>query len=419
MPNSIAADNQKFNLARLFKDLGVVPTLLLSAVFCWIVVVGALQLDPPNSEAFALFDVYFMITTTLVLFQRRLDRTSLMIVSVCAIYLLVDALAFQFLERDTSIGFDSKGALYDFIYSDKYIAYIIMIGVFCRKRLFGPQFFTTLIYMLLVAMSCKYGILRLLSINDRPKLVVENNYEVVWLQIIFVIYSANKSRTTGRVPTAIFAWLCVIVALSGSRSATLAMLPIAAFLFIRANLYGLFACLIALPAGCVLAFNLILSRGDDVSKIDRVKFFDVFWNELSRFEWYNFIIGLKPLTPLTSAACRQLIYYASLFSSQENGRCYSLILHSFFMRAFFDHGALGVIVPFIFIYALLRRCNFSNREASCLVALGAICGLSVSGIGTSFVAFPLALAMGWRAPSVVLAADRSDAILDPQSSSSY
>ncbi len=61
---------------------------------------------------------------------------------------------------------------------------------------------------------------------------------------------------------------------------------------------------------------------------------------------------VQSTTPLLPASCADLSYYQTLFSYAGDGRCYSVILHSFIMRVIYDHGIIGFafLIFCLFIY---------------------------------------------------------------------
>lgn len=97
------------------------------------------------------------------------------------------------------------------------------------------------------------------------------------------------------------------------------------------------------------------------------------------------VFGTTPLTPLESYTCAGLNYYKSLFSTAGDGRCYAIIFHSFFMRAFFDHGALGIFWAYYLTWKCLAISGYTRREILVILSFPTFSALSVSSFGTAFV----------------------------------
>ena len=128
----------------------------------------------------------------------------------------------------------------------------------------------------------------------------------------------------------------------------------------------------------------------------------VFVDEVRYWPAWKFLFGSMPLTPLSSASCSSLAYYHDLFSFSGDGRCYSVILHSYFLRVIFDHGIIGLAFLLLFMMISLRKSGYAKNEV--FVFLGIICSsaLSVSAMNSVFVSLAIALALGLRGPAAVV-----------------
>lgn len=366
---------------------------LLWAAFAAILLFGLAPTPFGNTTAFRIFDGLFIFATLLMILRGGHNRVGLTISFICIVYLILDAVIFFTGGLQDPINF-SIPKLSDLIYADKFIVYFVMMSFFIGKRVFSKAFFKNLLLLMLSVFCVKYTYIKLISISERPRVFVENNYELVWLSIVFLLYSFFEIRDGRKVPMLLFAALVFVFSLSGSRSGTLCLIPIAVFLYARVNLAGLVGMMMGVPAAIYVVLDVFATRTISIDRVDRFRFFTSFLEEVKLFDWWNYIVGVKPISPLHNFTCIKLNYYSELFSSQGGGLCYSPILHSFFLRSIIDHGILGVIVPFYFIFLMLRVAKFDYREAFSLIAIVFICSLAVSGIGTSFVAFPLSLALG-------------------------
>lgn len=374
--------------------------LALCGIFAAWIAFGLLPLSNTNDVAFVMMDAIFLTTSLLVAVVNPLARPHAYYVSAVALgYVLIDFGILWISTSGSSQGFPS-GLFKDFLYSDKYFIYLAILGIFASSRTIEAKTIKFLLIAFLSGCLIKYGYSQLLRIDDRPKLLLENNYEQMMLLTLFAIHTAIERWYGRRPPHYFVALLVIVVALSGSRSALIALLPILVHLYAKPTIAHILLLLMIVPIVSVLVLVIFEMRVGASGHIDRVAFFEVFTDEVRRFDIWNYIIGMKPLSPLSSQSCHQLSYYQSLFSAQDNGLCYAPVLHSYMLRSFHDHGILGALLPFSAIFFFLGTRNYTKTEKLVILSIGFLCGFSVSGIGANFVAFPLALACGLRRPLV-------------------
>ncbi|WP_216073902.1 hypothetical protein, partial [Acinetobacter baumannii] len=92
-----------------------------------------------------------------------------------------------------------------------------------------------------------------------------------------------------------------------------------------------------------------------------------------------------PITALSPESCRSLSFYDVLFSYSGNGSCYSVILHSYFFRVIFDHGAFGLVLLFSFLAVALRKYGYSKMDVGVVIGILSASALSVSAMNSVFV----------------------------------
>jgi hypothetical protein len=136
------------------------------------------------------------------------------------------------------------------------------------------------------------------------------------------------------------------------------------------------------------------AAADGPGELDRLVFFHTFLFEVRDWPFWEFLTGSFPLTPLSPGSCGSLAFYTPLFSQTDAGVCYSVILHSFFLRGLFDHGVLGIVLIYTLVWRGLRRSGVGLRDTIGLLALFTVSGFSVSAFNNVFVAIVLAVAMG-------------------------
>lgn len=286
----------------------------------------------------------------------------------------------------------SEASVTDFLQAYKAFFYLVALGFLVGKRVFdGPRLarFSTL---LIAAFAVKYGYSVALGLADRPGVYIENNFELIMLMGLFYL----AWPWLGPRRNLLFLVLAGIVLVSGSRSAALGLICIYLPLFVRTSnrAWPLHVGGAAVVGYAVYWLFSSRAEQDAGAPLDRLVFFDVFRYEVRDWPLWEFFTGAFPLTPLSPGSCGSLRFYEALFSQTDPGVCYSVILHSYFLRAAFDHGILGLGLLYGLIWLGLRRSRVPVRDALALLALISVSGLSVSAFNNVFVAITLAVAMG-------------------------
>jgi hypothetical protein len=132
---------------------------------------------------------------------------------------------------------------------------------------------------------------------------------------------------------------------------------------------------------------------DQVNRIDRVQFFQVFLQETESWGISRWLFGTFPVTPLSEDGCARLAGWDSLYSSLGDGSCYSVIFHAFAMRVVFDAGLLGLLLAFGLTLYVLRKAKVSWLLSLVVVGIAGANSLSVSGLNNPFVALVVILAI--------------------------
>lgn len=373
--------------------------LLLCLIFGGWILFRLIPNDGTNATAFLAMDIIFLSTSVLVTLLRPFARPSAYTISaVIFAYVALDLLVLYVFTMNNAGRF-TGGLFTDFLYSDKYFLYVMLLGIFASSRVVEGRTVKVLLMMFLAGCFIKYGYSRILYSGERPRLLLENNYELMMVLILFVMYTAVERWHSRRPSHYLVALLGFIVVLSGSRSALVAFVPVLVLLYAKPTARHFVLLLVMIPPAFYVVVTVFQSRIGASGRIDRLQFLGIFLDELDDFRFWNYLIGLKPLSPLNPQSCQQVAYYKSLFSAQENGECYAPVLHSYVLRALHDHGVIGTVLPFVAVAMFLRGRQFSVGERACLIGIALLCGFSVAGIGANFVAFPLALACALHRPS--------------------
>jgi hypothetical protein len=287
--------------------------------------------------------------------------------------------------------YGSAGAL-DFLQAYKSFYYVVLLAFLVGKRRFDGFRLARLASFLVTVFLAKYAYSVVLGLDQRPGVYLENNFELVLL--IGLCYLAWPYL--GRRRHLVFAGLAATVLLSGSRSAALGLLCIYAFLYLRRSTrsWPLHMAGLGGVGWAVVALFGERAAEQGTAQLDRLQFLDVFLYEVRDWPVWEFVTGSLPLTPLSPGSCGSLAYWSVLFSKSDPGTCYSVILHSFFLRAVFDHGVLGLVLLYALVWIGLRRSRVPVRDTVALLSLITISGFSVSAFNNVFTAIVLGVAMG-------------------------
>jgi len=327
----------------------------------------------------ASFELLFVLTSLLMLWRYGARKDSLLAYQVFwASYLGIGFLL--------SVWIRGVNAL-DFAQAYKFVWYLALLPPFAwANGAMRPADFRRLLNAALTMFLLVYTIKRLAGI-DRPTLIGENNFELVFLALIY--YSAHVAGC--KLSAIQTLALLVVVVLSGSRSAAIAIaLAIAlTYDFKTRNPAKLIGGLIAGALGFALAVLIFESRSHGgIESIDRFRFLMMFSESVSGWGVFDYLLGADRLTQLPPHVCSSLSYYASLFSYEDNGTCYSVILHSFNLRIIHDHGILIAILASLYLLRLTRTATLVQRL--CLLGIIFINGLSVSALNNVYVALGIA-----------------------------
>ncbi len=273
----------------------------------------------------------------------------------------------------------------DFLLSYKAFVYFLIIFFSLNKEMGTKKGFLYFYYMLLAFFFLKYTLSVGLSLNIRPVVYRENNFELLFVVLLFYL----RHILVGRVKGVEWFIMTAILLLSLSRSAIpLYLIVTCAIIFERLSIKKI---IIFMPFIFVLVFSFILillnRPGGGLENIDRLVFLQVYMSEIQNMSLMNFLFGVERISPLSPESCQRLGFYKELFSYNNDGTCYSVILHSFVLRALYDHGFIMFIIILYVTYYLLRRARYSFRESFVVVLVVCLNGLSVSSFNSYF--FPL------------------------------
>lgn len=279
----------------------------------------------------------------------------------------------------------------DFLLSYKAFLYAALLSLFINKNYFSPSFALRIFDFLLAVFLIKYTSEHLIGNTIRPTVFVENNFELMMLLMMLIW----RTHLTNRIDLLRLFILSIIIILSGSRSAALALLAVTLILNLKSlSLFRAFTSILALAVISPFVYLIFAQRGGgtiDLESIDRFNFLMVFLSETKEWPAWMFLTGTERISPLSTHACSELSYYVNLFSYSGDGSCYSVIFHSYILRVTYDHGIIIFLLMITFVYYATRKSRYTRIHSAAIISLILINGLSVSSFNSVFYALTLAM----------------------------
>jgi len=336
------------------------------------------------------FDI-LIVLSVFIYKPKFADQTSLLLFIVFFSYFVISFLIATVFQGNH---------LLDFLLAYKAIFYFTILFYFERKRIGGRQRFYQLYKWLVIFFFIKYVSSVLLSLNDRPLLFRENNFELMLLGLMFYLKFILFEKIKG--------WelltIIVIFLISGSKSAIPILFLVLASVYLKGLTWKkiLSFSVICMVFVAVFASLLISKYGlTGLGGIDRIAFFRVFLLEMMNSSNLEILFGHMRISALLETSCNALYFYPGLFSFKNDGSCYSLILHSFLLRSIFDHGVVGTLIIFYSCYFLLSRAGYSNRVSYTFLGVMFLNSLSVSGFNSVFFALSMLFYIGFSPYKII------------------
>ncbi len=283
-----------------------------------------------------------------------------------------------------------KANFLDFLLIYKSFIYLFFLTFLANKKLMTYSVSSRFTIIIFSIFFLKYLVTIALRISDRPIVFMENNFELMFLYALYLIrYSVNKEKYL------FFLGLVgVITLLSLSRASLLMYCVLVVFViydsFKKTRVFIIPVAAVILGALIIYIFS---QRSQSLEDIDRYRFMLVWWSNVQHWGVFDWLLGSERVTPLSVESCRYMSYFKNLFSYAGDGRCYSVILHSFIFRVIYDHGLLGLIGIIWATYLLLVKSKLRKDVSLVFIAVVFINGLSVSSFNNLFYAISMVFLM--------------------------
>ena len=275
----------------------------------------------------------------------------------------------------------------------KWLLYLTVMFFFVGRMWSNSKLVTSLVRLLVIGMLVKYAAIKLLEGSEaRPQVLTENNYEIALVSGLIVVFYDKF----GKARFLYYASYAITVAMSGSRSGTVAMAVVTIYLLWKFPFKEALTRYLAL-IGMTIPFLIVLStfesRIRNGADVDRLNFLGQFFYNTSNWDLWNWLLGTEPISLLAPETCSALSYYSELLTSDGSGNCYSVILHMFVVRAVFDTGFTGLALVFVALWVALQSGQVDKPLSFVLIVLGSVNSLSVSGFNNIYVMLPFAFAL--------------------------
>ncbi len=283
----------------------------------------------------------------------------------------------------------------DFLLAYKIFIYLPLLAFLTNERFFSRSSVEKLFILLLITFFVKYSSDQVFSISSRPVVFRENNYELMFLAVMFYLYTFFTPNR--KPPILVLLLVLAIFFLSGSRSALAILMAIIVLIYFKdiksySIIPAIFIFLISLVTFLLVFFDRMDERG--VESIDRLRFFLVFVSETNSWSFINYLIGAERISALSEYGCHSLKDYPDLFSFKEDGSCYSVIFHSYILRVIYDHGIIGFLFILFAVYKLLSLKGYPKKFIFATVIVFLLNALSVSSFNSVFFALSMVVLLG-------------------------
>jgi len=317
----------------------------------------------------------YMTILLIIMFSLSLNKINKNIIIELYFILLYVFYALFYLIFDESINYK------DFIIVFLPFFYSIILSFFAGKSFLSIQRYKKIFFYISAAFLIRYLVLVLFNITSRPTLFLENNFEIMFLILIYIGYCHIENNV--KLKKIYTVLILTIVLLSGSRSGIVSFLVVILVLNIRFkfNIRDISLIFIIFLL-FVLFISVFLFRTDGgLNSIDRVQFLFYFLNEINDWSFWQYLFGNPIITPLSYNTVSHFSYFHNLMSYKHDGTAYSILFHAFDLRVIFDHGIIGLFFIFYFINKILIISRYNLRERISILSLFFLNGLSVSSFG--------------------------------------
>ena len=191
----------------------------LNFLYYTLIIVGVIGVFSPTFSTYIrynilptvpVFEILFFFSTFACISGGVINKRSLNFLLITCSYILVSILFACVI---------NKVHVLDFLLAYKAFIYVPMLCLAVNKRKIGKKFISSLLNILLILFFIKYSYSVFLGVDSRPGLYHENNYELIFLLLIYYLNFIFNKEQFKIFP---FIFIFIIILLSGSRSSFLA-----------------------------------------------------------------------------------------------------------------------------------------------------------------------------------------------------
>lgn len=285
--------------------------------------------------------------------------------------------------------------LFESVRAYKWAFFLIGLIISLRKNRLSPRVSETCFRLLLATMFITYALqVAINGLDSRPYLMIENNYECALL-IGFFIIQLNQQKLISKTRYLIEHSLVIsIILMSQSRSSLLSLIAVLMIniKFSRRTSNKIVLGIILLASSTIAILFTLNNRGTSIVNLDRYRFLTLFAEEFRSRSIIEQLFGSWIIQPLNYETCIKLKFYSSLQNDESLGSCYSVVLHSFLLRAVNDFGIIGSIGIFS-TFSFILFDTLKKNIALSLLVLAIVNSASVSGINNVYIILPVLIAL--------------------------
>jgi len=360
-------------------SLNVLLGILFISLFVVLAIFGIISFRTYNiiPAKFLLLSVIFFSFFIILLFSLtkfRFHKDIVLITIISMIYLMITYINSVLIHKNYFL---------DYIVEYLSFIYLIIIAFLYNKIKINLKQFKIFFKILIFLFLIKYSISQIFGLMSRPGIFTENNYELLFLSLLILAYY----HIFRNLPIFLIILLAIIYILAESRSGILLFSILLIFMyadFSKKRNFFIFIIIFIFSIISILIVFKYRMANLSIENVDRFHFLMIFLKEIQDWNFFDFMFGKHPLSPLSYESCKELSFYKSLFSYSGENICYSVILHSFLLRVIFDHGILGFLFLFSSIYRIILISGYSKKESFLVLVLLFINGISVSSLNNVF-----------------------------------
>ena len=255
-----------------------------------------------------------------------------------------------------------------------YISIFLLIYKNLRFKTSLLQYF---VYFYVIKVVLAYLIL---GQNSRAGLLMENNFDILFLLIFFATEYFILTKNYKKMPLAMWALTVFTVIVSLSKGALLGLMVLLFGQLKKASPLKILLILILIPVALSVAY--VLRPATSLEEIDRYIWLQVAIADMLKNP-HTIWFGHQPFSYIETDLCKNLFFREQQLGSHEHG-CISTVFVSHILRFLWDFGLVGLLFFYSTLFYIIIKTSKSAGFSLVIIVLFAINGLSVSSISAGY-----------------------------------